>query len=104
MFDTGPKNTLSELQTLAVIQVHLAQAREAEDTEIKLFWCDSADSLLGPLKTRVKRPGPGNKNNGDQILQQRIASAYLEHADLLTDLGGHMDKARKSLQRAEKWG
>ncbi|KAG0305305.1 hypothetical protein BGZ99_002145, partial [Dissophora globulifera] len=103
MFDTSPKSALSASKTLALIQVHLTHARESKDVEIKLVWCEYADNLLDQMKTLVKRPVTGNKGAVDQTLQQEIARAYLEHANLLADLG-FAEKAQKSRRRADKWG
>lgn len=103
MFDSSPKSAVSASKILEVIQVHLAHARESKDVAIKLVWCSSTDNLLSHMKHLVKRPSTGSKNNDDQTFQQQIASVYLEHANLLVELG-FVEKAQHSLRRANKWG
>ncbi|KAF9157690.1 hypothetical protein BGX20_003774, partial [Mortierella sp. AD010] len=59
------------------------------------------------MKNTVKRPNASSRSHsnddGDQALREEIASAYLDHANLMADLG-HPEQALKSRSRADKWG
>ncbi|KAG0003477.1 hypothetical protein BGZ79_000811 [Entomortierella chlamydospora] len=59
------------------------------------------------MKNTVKRPNASSRSHsnddGDQALREEIASAYLDHANLVADLG-YPEQALKSRSRADKWG
>ena len=112
MFYHSPKINLAPSKTLELVRLQLQQAHDSKDPEITLIICNFADSLLASLKSVVKRPprvtsssGPIHNVDPDQesLLCQEIASAYLEHANLMADLG-HADMAQNSRKRADKWG
>lgn len=109
MFDMRSKNTLSLAKSLEVIQILLNTAREgSKDPEIKMVFCDYADALLGHMKSILKRPGSSSDkrhddSGGDKVLQESVATAYLDHAILVADLG-QLDLAQNSRKRADKWG
>ncbi|KAF8958122.1 hypothetical protein BGZ46_002036 [Entomortierella lignicola] len=107
MFGIHSKNTLSAVKSLNLIQILLNNARiqDSNDADIKLVLCNYADELLARMKNTVKRPSIGahSKDDGNQTLREEIASAYLDHANLVADLG-HPELALNSRKRAEKWG
>ncbi|KAF9202010.1 hypothetical protein BGZ49_007804 [Haplosporangium sp. Z 27] len=106
MFDIHSKNTLSAVKSLNLIQILLNNARiqDSNDADIKLVLCNYADELLAHMKNTVKRPSIGahSKDDGNQTLREEIASAYLDHANLVADLG-RPELALNSRKRAEKW-
>ncbi|KAF9197986.1 hypothetical protein BGZ49_001339 [Haplosporangium sp. Z 27] len=55
------------------------------------------------MKKYVKRTTVSNNDDGQQALREGIAAAYLDHANLVADLG-HADLAQNSRRRADKWG
>ena len=93
---------LSPAKSLELAQFHLSNAREVKDPEIRMALCDHADAILEPMKRVVKRT-PSKPNDGEQALREGIAAAYLDHANLVANLG-HPDKAQTSRKRADKWG
>ncbi|KAF9161622.1 hypothetical protein BGX21_008753 [Mortierella sp. AD011] len=107
MFDIHSKNTLSAVKSLNLIQILLNDARvqDSNNADIKFILCNYVDVLLAHMKNIVKRPSTGihSKDDGDQTLREEIASANLDHANLVADLG-HPELALKSRKRAEKWG
>ncbi|KAG0049620.1 hypothetical protein BGZ83_005545 [Gryganskiella cystojenkinii] len=114
MFDLNSKTPLSAAQTLELVQIQLGFARECKDDAIKLTLCKYADKLLEPMKKVVKRPTTNNNNHSsnpnnreeeekEQTLRESIATAYLDHANLVADLG-LPDLAQTSRRRADKWG
>ncbi|KAG0356403.1 hypothetical protein BGZ54_000737 [Gamsiella multidivaricata] len=113
LFDFAFKPSLAPGKTLNLVEQELGSARETkdEDSEISLAHCDYADRLLSSLKGKVKRSPDSNgtikkgrlSDMTEQTLRDRIANAYLDHANLAADLG-FPDKAKKSRMRADKWG
>ena len=105
MFELHAKTaTLTATQVLEVVHILFDNARECRDPAIKLALCTSADGYLGGMKQLVKRPATTNNNDdGEQTVREEIASAFLDHANLVADLG-HANLAMKSRSRAEKWG
>ncbi|KAF9966909.1 hypothetical protein BGZ70_000818 [Mortierella alpina] len=105
----------SNNKTLELVQLQLIQARQAcdsRDAEIAFAICKIADSLLTPLKAVVKRPHRFRSSSGsmhgidpeqETALCQEIACAYIEHANLMAELG-KADMAQTSRKRADKWG
>ncbi|KAG0043057.1 hypothetical protein BGZ83_011888, partial [Gryganskiella cystojenkinii] len=93
---------LSPAKSLELVQFHLKNAREVKDPEIRMALCDHVDAILEPMKKIVKRT-PTKPNDSEQALREGIATAYLEHANLVADLG-HPDRAQTSRKRANKWG
>ena len=104
MFDFKPKSALPVQKALELVKVHLAHARESKDDAMKTVWCDYADTVLGNMRSLVRRPISNRKNEVGQTLQlqQDIAKAYLEHANLVAELE-LADKAKVSRRRAAKW-
>lgn len=104
MFEHSAKHALSPSKTLGLAQFHLKNARENKDPEIQLVFCEYADSLLDHMKRSIKRTPPANsKNDPDKDLREGTAAAYLDHANLVADLG-QPDKAIASRKKADKWG
>ena len=105
MFGSHSKTTaLTATQTLEVVRILFDNARECKDPAIKLALCTSADGYLGGMKQLVKRPATTNNNDdGEQTVREEIASAFLDHANLVADLG-NASQAVNSRRRAEKWG
>ncbi|KAG0039233.1 hypothetical protein BGZ83_002846, partial [Gryganskiella cystojenkinii] len=99
--------TQSNGMSLRLVQTLLDDVREqnTNDTAIKLVLCNYVDALLVHMKYAVKRPSITNQNNedGNQALREGIATAYLDHAELVADLG-HTELALNSRRRADKWG
>lgn len=104
MFDFWSKNALPAQKALELVKVHLTHAQESKDDGMKLVWCDYADTVLGNMRSLVKRPSSSRKNEDSQTLQlqQDIANAYLEHANLVAELE-LPEKAEASRRRANKW-
>ena len=103
---------LAPSKTLEVVRWQLKQAYDSKDPEIILIICNFADSLLASLKSVVKRSHRVTSSSGtihnvdpdqESLLCHEIASAYLDHANLMADLG-HADLAQNSRKRADKWG
>ncbi|KAG0044723.1 hypothetical protein BGZ83_009996 [Gryganskiella cystojenkinii] len=112
MLSHSPKINLVPSKILELIRLQLKQAHDSEDPEVTLIFCNFADWLLTSLKTVVKRPSRlksssrtvhGDGSEQETLLFQEIASAYLDHANLMVDLG-YADMAQKSRSRADKWG
>jgi len=104
MFEHSAKHALSPSKSLGLAQFHLTNARESKDTEIQLVLCEYADSLLEHMKRSIKRTPPANtKNDPEKELREGVAAAYLDHANLMADLG-QQDKAVASRRKADKWG
>ena len=108
MFDLQSKTSaLTATQTLGVVRILFDNAQECNDPAIKLALCTSADWYLGGMKQLVKRPAAtttkNNNEDREQTVREEIASAFLDHANLVADLG-HANLAMKSRSRAEKWG
>jgi len=99
------KNALSATKSLELIQIQLGCARDCKDAEIKLALCGNVDVLLGQMKRLVHRPLSVviEKHDSSPTPQEAIAEAYLDHANMVADLG-HSDLAQLSRKRAEKWG
>ncbi|KAG0043710.1 hypothetical protein BGZ83_011109 [Gryganskiella cystojenkinii] len=107
MFQSGYKNALTAPHALELIQLALRNARESKEPSISLALCEYVDTVLGQMKKTVKRPSASTAtrtiDQNQQVLQQAIAQAYLDHADLVADLD-HADIAKESRRKAEKWG
>ncbi|GJJ67835.1 hypothetical protein EMPS_00181 [Entomortierella parvispora] len=104
MFEHSAKHALSPSKSLGLIQFHLKNARDSKDPEIQLVLCEYADSLLEHMKKSVKRTPPANvKNDTEKELREGIAEAYLDHANLMADLG-QPDRVLASRKKADKWG
>ncbi|KAF9560535.1 hypothetical protein EC968_006122 [Mortierella alpina] len=115
MFHYSPEVDLSPRKTLELVRLQLSQARQARDSkdaDVSLVICKFADSLLASLKAVVKRPhrfciSSGSIHNIDleqeTSLCEEIANAYLDHANLMADLGKEA-MAQTSRKRADKWG
>ncbi|KAG0040580.1 hypothetical protein BGZ83_002480, partial [Gryganskiella cystojenkinii] len=107
MLDLHSKNTLTPFQSLKLVQTLLDDVREQDtnDTAIKLVLCNYVDALLSHMKNTVEKPSSTNQNNEDssQALREGIAAAYLDHANLMSDLG-HPELALNSCRRADEWG
>ncbi|KAF9994208.1 hypothetical protein BGZ79_001035 [Entomortierella chlamydospora] len=101
MFEIHAKHALSASQSLELIQFLLSNARDKEPP-IRFVLCNYAKALLESMKEIVKRTSIDNKD-GNQSLREGIASAYLDHANLVADLG-HPDQAQTSRRKADKWG
>ncbi|KAF9171728.1 hypothetical protein BGX21_010253 [Mortierella sp. AD011] len=103
MFELYTKHVLSAAQSLEYIQALLKNGHETKDAALRLAFCNNADTLLLHMKKYVKRTNTSNNDDGDQFLRQGIAAAYLDHANMMADLG-HPEQAQNSRRRAEKWG
>ncbi|KAF9926077.1 hypothetical protein BGZ67_008278 [Mortierella alpina] len=106
MFDSLNKNALPPNKALELIQIVLGTAHDCKDADIRMVICSYVDTLLRKMKRVLKRPYSimgSKRESGDRILREGIATAYLDHANLLADLG-HADLALSSRQRADKWG
>ncbi|KAG0284262.1 hypothetical protein BGZ98_005976, partial [Dissophora globulifera] len=94
--------SLSPDKVLVLINHHLEGARNSNDLEIALTFCDNADTLLLDLKRTVKKSRPGD-SNANQTLNDAIATAFRLHSNVLNKWG-YSYKAQVSLKRAEKRG
>ncbi|GJJ77370.1 hypothetical protein EMPS_09729 [Entomortierella parvispora] len=106
MFDHSLKHALPAAKTLQVVQTLLRNARESKDGAIQMVFCEYADTLLGPMKKTIKPTPDNNSSTTDsegQAIRVAIAQAYLDHANIVADLG-YTDLAQKSRKRADKWG
>ncbi|KAG9319127.1 hypothetical protein KVV02_001706, partial [Mortierella alpina] len=109
MFDIDSQqkgNALTATQALQLVHILFDKARECQDPAIKLALCGNADAYLGNMKQLVKRATTASTNHNDdseRTVKEEIASAYLDHANLVADLG-HAILAVNSRRRAEKWG
>jgi len=107
MFDHTLKHALPATKALQVVQTFLRNARESKDTAIQMVFCEYADALLGHMKRTVKRPPSSNHSDttddNEHTIRIAIARAYLDHANLVADLG-QVDLALNSRKRADKWG
>ncbi|KAF9387857.1 hypothetical protein BGX21_000447, partial [Mortierella sp. AD011] len=91
-------NNLSPEETLELANKHLELARKEDDIAKRLEVINRAKSLLKDTENIF-----ASKNVKDPTLSEGIANAYHEHGRLLNDLGHH-SKAKKSHNKAEKWG
>ncbi|KAG0306589.1 hypothetical protein BGZ98_002108 [Dissophora globulifera] len=105
MFDTFSRNALPPNKALELIQTLLITAHECRDADIKMVLCSYVDTLLSKMKRTLRGPFGiigFKRKNGDRVLRDGIAAAYLDLANLLADLR-HPDLALRSRQRAGKW-
>ncbi|KAG0047299.1 hypothetical protein BGZ83_007629, partial [Gryganskiella cystojenkinii] len=111
MFDFSPKTDLSGPDTLDLVELLLKTAQESDKKTTQLALCGHVDTYLGTMKKFVKRPSPStagrniaktDSNEDEQLLRQRIAKAYHDHADLLTRLD-HLKMAQESERREGLW-
>ncbi|KAF9333168.1 hypothetical protein BGZ91_011376 [Linnemannia elongata] len=103
MFEFHTKHTLSAPQSLEIIQTLLKNGGETKDATVRLAFCNNVDTLLGHMKKLIKRTNASNNDDGNQALREGIATAYLDHANLMAELG-HPEQAQISRRRADKWG
>src|SRR5690348_6308731 len=103
MFEFHTKHTLSAPQSLEIIQTLLKNGGETKDATVQLFFCNNVDTLLGHMKKLIKRTNASNNDDGNQVLREGITTAYLDHANLMAELG-HPEQAQISRRRADKWG
>ncbi|KAG0004117.1 hypothetical protein BGZ79_010242 [Entomortierella chlamydospora] len=87
MFELLTKHVLSTAQSLEYIQALLKNGHETKDVALRLAFCNNADTLLLHMKKHVKRTNTSNNDDGDQFLREGIAAAYLDHANMMADLG-----------------
>ncbi|KAG0055198.1 hypothetical protein BGZ83_009375 [Gryganskiella cystojenkinii] len=95
MFDLSPKNVLSGPDTMDLVETLLKNAHESEKPTTKHAFCNHAETYLRSMKKFVRRPSPStnsssgiaktDSNDDDKVLQQRIARAYRDHANLVAD-------------------
>ncbi|KAG0316229.1 hypothetical protein BGZ99_007002 [Dissophora globulifera] len=95
--------TLSPQQTLELANLHLEDARKTKDPEIALVLCNDAEAALSRIKKAAKKTLKTPLSVEDQTLRHRVATAYLEHGNLLEGLN-HIEMARVSYEKAEKLG
>ena len=88
------------------------QAHDSKDPKIILVICNIASWLLATLKSVAKRHSRSTSFSGaihnidleqETLLFQDIASAYLDHANLMGNLG-HANMTQESRRRAESLG
>ncbi|KAF9351063.1 hypothetical protein BGX26_010825 [Mortierella sp. AD094] len=90
---------LSLEDALDVAREHLEDARkEIKSPGKALLYCKHAKEMIYDAERSYDRKKVGHQNHHDEI-----AKAYHEHAELLDELGVH-DKAKKSHQKAQKFG
>ncbi|KAG0009091.1 hypothetical protein BGZ80_002750, partial [Entomortierella chlamydospora] len=97
-FFSSPTSDLSPEESLELVNKRLELAHEEDDTAKKLELVNSANSRLKDTENIFV-----SKKVKDPSLCKGIANAYHEHGELLDGLGHH-DKAKKSHNRADKWG
>ncbi|KAG0310748.1 hypothetical protein BGZ99_000169 [Dissophora globulifera] len=106
MFDSFNGDALPPNKALELIQTLLITTHDCRDADIRMVLCSYVDTLLSKMKRTHRGPFSAmgfKRDNGDSVLREGIAAAYLDHANLLADLG-HADLALCSRQRADKWG
>ncbi|KAF9950714.1 hypothetical protein BGZ72_007667 [Mortierella alpina] len=110
MFSSDHKShTLLAPHALKLVQISIKNAQESSEPSIQLALCEYIDTLLAQMKRTVKPPSNTTPITADSdqdhhhALGREMAQAYLDHANLIADLG-YPDRAKKSRRRAEKWG
>ncbi|KAG0277389.1 hypothetical protein BGZ96_002884 [Linnemannia gamsii] len=103
MFELHTKHALSASQSLEIIQTLLKNGGETKDATVRLVFCNKVETLLGHMKKLIKKTNASNNDDGNQALREGIATAYLDHANLMAELG-HPEQAQISRRQADKWG
>ncbi|KAF9174643.1 hypothetical protein BGX21_011381, partial [Mortierella sp. AD011] len=98
-FFSWGSSDLSLEESLEVAWEHMQDARkEIKSPKKALLYCKHAKVMLRDAEKSYDRKNADHQNQHD-----KIAEAYHNHAELLSELGAP-DKAKKSYQKAEKFG
>jgi hypothetical protein len=93
---SSPRGTLSVTQSLALANIYLENASQAQDPDIALVLChDTATSL-----TQVREV---SRRSEDEAIRKEVAIAYISLGRVLASYGHHVE-AQASYNKAEKWG
>ncbi|KAG0241496.1 hypothetical protein BGX31_001102 [Mortierella sp. GBA43] len=93
---SSPRGTLSVTQSLALANIYLENATQAQDPDIALVLChDTATSL-----TQVRKVC---RRSEDEAIRKEVAIAYISLGQVLASYG-HQMEAQASYNKAKKWG
>ncbi|KAG0248285.1 hypothetical protein BG011_000251, partial [Mortierella polycephala] len=96
------RSSLSPQKALELANIHLENARKANDPDLKLAMCIDVEAALHRMKRAVRKSLVPPTSVEDETLCNGIFTVYLERGKLLDDMG-YSDEAQASISKAEKW-
>jgi hypothetical protein len=92
---SSSRGNLTLQQTLQLANIYLENASSVQDLDIVLVLCHDAEVSLTQARKGAR--------HSDPITREGIGHAYISLGRVLNSRG-HVDEAKASYKKAEKWG